>query len=81
MPTNYVVLPDRNFPVKLPNGQTMLIAYAAHTIGVYWFEGSLKTEPVKTKHLNPDDWPGIYTRQGWDLVLLLNLVLTVNGGG
>jgi len=80
MPTNYVLLPDRNLPVSLPNGQTLLIAYAGKVIGLHWFEGSLKTEPVKSQHINTEDWPGIYSRNGWDLVMVLQLVLTVNGG-
>lgn len=79
MPINYVLLPDRNLPVSLPNGQTLLIAYTEHIISMHWFEGSLKTEPVKTTHVDTLNWQGIYTRYGWDLVMVLELVLTVKG--
>lgn len=79
MPTNYVLLPDRNLPVSLPDGRTMLISYAEQVIGIYWFEGSMKTEPVKYVRLDAAEWPGIYSRQGWDLVMLLELVLTLRG--
>jgi len=65
--------------VSLPNGQTLLISYTDQVMGVYWFEGSLKTEPVKSLRILSSEWPGIYTRHGWDLVMLLQLVLTVSG--
>jgi len=79
MPVNYVLLPDRNLPVSLPNGQTLLIAYTEHLIHLHWFEGSLKTEPVKSSRVEAVEWEGIYTRYGWDLVMVLQLVLTVKG--
>ena len=79
MPINYVLLPDRNLPVSLPNGQTLLIGYTENIIGLNWFEGSLKTEPVRSKRVPTAEWEGIYTRYGWNLVMVLELVLTEIG--
>lgn len=77
-PQSYVFLADRNLPIQLPNGQTLLIAYTSGVIGLYWFNDGIKTEPVKTITLDPEQWPGIFvSSRGWNLMLVMELVLTV----
>lgn len=80
MPTDYVMLPDRNLPIALPDGKTMLISFTQRVINVHWFEGSLKTEPIRRVTLDSNEWPGIFTGKGWNLFMVLELVLTIKEG-
>lgn len=74
---DYVMLPDRNIPIALPDGRTMLVSYTARVISVHWFEGSLKTEPIRRVTLDANQWPGIFTGKGWNLLMVLELMLTL----
>lgn len=76
MPQHYVILPNRSLPLRLPTGHILLVSVTDKVIGMYWFEGSIKSEPYRTVRLNIGDDPNlehVFKNGAWDVLLVLDL--------